>query len=88
MSPINKKAKKEASEKELEGFLFGDNNDDLWSKTGQELDQMSDNDPVEENSGDEEGTEEVKTILASRPVQCTDRFSLYLIRPSFSIPDQ
>jgi U3 small nucleolar RNA-associated protein 18 len=61
MSPISKKAKKEASEKELEGFLFGDNEDDLWTKTGQELDQKPENEQGDENSGDdEEGTEEVK----------------------------
>jgi hypothetical protein len=62
MSPISKKAKKEASEKELEGFLFGDNEDDMWTHTGQELDQKpKEEEQAEESSADEEGTEEVKT---------------------------
>ncbi len=43
MSPTNKKSKKESSEKELEGFLFGDSTEDLWTKTGHELDQKIDN---------------------------------------------
>lgn len=59
MSPISKKAKKESSEKELEGFLSGDTTDELWTKTGQELnpDQAQDS-HVEDD--EEEDNEEVK----------------------------
>jgi U3 small nucleolar RNA-associated protein 18 len=50
MSPISKKLKKESSEKELEGFLFGDTTEELWTKTGQELN----NDQVQDNNGDDD----------------------------------
>lgn len=58
MSPISKKAKKESSEKELEGFLFGDTTEELWTKTGQELnaDQAQDSNAEDD---DEEDNEEV-----------------------------
>jgi hypothetical protein len=59
MSPITKKSKKESSEKELEGFLFGGSTEDLWSKTGQELDQKIENANSEEEEEEEEGAEEV-----------------------------
>lgn len=60
MAPLTKKAKKEASEKELEGFLFGDSNEDLWSKTGHELDQQQ---QVEETTQpEEEDAEETEEV--------------------------
>jgi U3 small nucleolar RNA-associated protein 18 len=63
MSPVNKKAKREQSEKELEGFLFGDDTEELWNKTGQELDQKLDakdeQNDQEDDEDDEEGAEEV-----------------------------
>ncbi|KAL7312021.1 U3 snoRNP protein [Mucor circinelloides] len=69
MSPISKKAKKESSEKELEGFLFGDTTDELWTKTGQELnpDQAQDS-HVEDD--DEEDNEEA-FFFDSGPVTFT-----------------
>lgn len=65
MAPVNKKAKKEASEKELEGFLFGDATEELWNKTGHELDQKVDQQTNEQEGTEEEeeDTEEVHTIL-------------------------
>lgn len=57
MSPVNKKSKKESTEKELEGFLFADNNDDVWDKTGHELDpklEKSDEEASEEEGDAEE----------------------------------
>lgn len=59
MSPVNKKAKKESSEKELEGFLFGEDNDDVWDKAGHELDPKLEKSDEEEASEEEE--EEVPT---------------------------
>ena len=56
MSPISKKAKKESSEKELEGFLFGDTTEELWTKTGQELnpDQAEDSNAEDDQDDAEE----------------------------------
>lgn len=56
MSPISKKAKKESSEKELEGFLFGDTTEELWTKTGQELnpDQAQDSNAEDDQDDAEE----------------------------------
>lgn len=89
MSPVSKKAKRaEQSEKELEGFLFGDDTEELWSKTGQELDQKLDNkDDQLDEEDEEEGTEEVSTsclqklFFVAMKLTCT-------FRPSFSILDQ
>ncbi|KAI7881234.1 WD40-repeat-containing domain protein [Mucor mucedo] len=70
MAPLTKKAKKEASEKELEGFLFGDSNDDVWAKTGHELDQTE---SKKEDQEDEEETEETEQtfFFDSGPVSYT-----------------
>ncbi|KAI8364320.1 WD40-repeat-containing domain protein [Choanephora cucurbitarum] len=54
MSPINKKAKRESTEKELEGFLFGDASDDVWNKAGHELDQDFNEEVEEEAVSDEQ----------------------------------
>lgn len=54
MSPISKKAKKESSEKELEGFLFGDTTEELWTKTGQELND----DQVPDSNGEDDDDED------------------------------
>ena len=59
MSPINKKAKRESTEKELEGFLFGDASDDVWNKAGHELDQDFNKEKEEE---EEEADEQVRTF--------------------------
>lgn len=59
MAPLTKKAKKEASEKELEGFLFGDSNEDLWAKTGHELDQPEQQEEEQPKEDDIEETEQV-----------------------------
>lgn len=60
MAPLTKKAKKEASEKDLEGFLFGDSNEDLWSKTGHELDPQED-ETSQAAEEEDDVTEEVNT---------------------------
>lgn len=60
MAPLTKKAKKEASEKDLEGFLFGDSNEDLWSKTGRELDPQED-ETSQAAEEEDDVTEEVNT---------------------------
>lgn len=68
MAPVNKKAKKESSEKELEGFLFGDATEDLWSKTGHELDQKLDEATSDQEATEEEDTEEV--LISAIHISC------------------
>ncbi|KAI8637323.1 WD40-repeat-containing domain protein [Parasitella parasitica] len=69
MSPISKKAKKESSEKELEGFLFGDNTENLWAKTGQELNNEQTQDFNTED--DEDGDNEEAFFFDSGPITYT-----------------
>lgn len=67
MAPLNKKAKKEAAEKDLESFLFGDSNEELWSKTGHELDQPKTTKQNEEEEDDSvEETEEVSILTRTK----------------------
>lgn len=70
MSPVNKKAKRESSEKELEGFLFGEDNDDVWDKAGHELDPKLEKSD-EEASEEEEGDGEEAFFFDSGPVTFT-----------------
>ncbi|CAO3648303.1 unnamed protein product [Mucor hiemalis] len=69
MSPVNKKSKKESTEKELEGFLFADNNDDVWDKTGHELDPKLEK--SDEEASEEEGDAEEAFFFDSGPVTFT-----------------
>ncbi|KAI7899951.1 WD40-repeat-containing domain protein [Cokeromyces recurvatus] len=72
MAPVNKKAKTDASEKELEDLLFGSNADDMWNKTGHELD--INNKQTKDESGeddDDEDENEEAFFFDSGPVTFT-----------------
>jgi hypothetical protein len=58
MAPVAKKAKKENTEKDLETFLFGEDDQDLWEKTGNELN----NDAVDDD--EEEEADEVLVLVS------------------------
>lgn len=62
MAPVAKKAKKENTEKELETFLFGENDEDLWDTTGHELDDKA----VDDDDEGEEEQEEVMHFLMDK----------------------
>ncbi|KAI9470881.1 MAG: WD40-repeat-containing domain protein [Benjaminiella poitrasii] len=57
MAPVSKKAKTEATEKELESLLFGNNADDMWDQTGHEL-EIKDEETKNESGEDEEEEEQ------------------------------
>lgn len=58
MVHVNKKLKKDDSEQQLEDLLFGDNTEDLWSKTGQELEQEEEDEVDDTEVNDEEDINE------------------------------
>ncbi|GAA5797304.1 hypothetical protein HPULCUR_002685 [Helicostylum pulchrum] len=64
-------AKRESSEKELEGFLFGDDTEELWEKTGHELDQQLDEPTSEQEATEEEEDTEEAFFFDSGPVSYT-----------------
>ncbi|RCH95247.1 hypothetical protein CU097_014553, partial [Rhizopus azygosporus] len=67
MVHVNKKLKKDDSEQQLEDLLFGDNTEDLWSKTGQELEQEEDDEVDETEVNDEEDINEATFFFDSGP---------------------
>ncbi|CEI92118.1 hypothetical protein RMCBS344292_06389 [Rhizopus microsporus] len=67
MVHVNKKLKKDDSEQQLEDLLFGDNTEDLWSKTGQELEQEEDDEVDDTEVNDEEDINEATFFFDSGP---------------------